>query len=261
VLNFAENYKRYGETTTTYDLLKFLAITIMIIDHIGGFFIKDELMWRAVGRLCVPIWLFFVGYAGTHKIDKELLIFAIMLLALDIITFNPILPTNILFSIIACRLVIKYIDSKEWQKYQSFFYFLPFFLVTIPTLLMFEYGSQALAFALFGYLVKTQGKSIDTKIIATLATVFFLTIQLSDYDFNILEQITLISGTILITIILYNFTIKPLNINNNNYMKRIIMFLGRNSLYIYFIHFVLFVLIEYYLHPELHTELRLLDLK
>ncbi len=40
---------------TSYDLLKTLAVILMIIDHVGHHFFPDEMWFRVVGRLCVPI--------------------------------------------------------------------------------------------------------------------------------------------------------------------------------------------------------------
>ena len=44
------------------DLLKFIALIVMMIDHSGAFILQDMPYLRAIGRVGIPIWFFFVGY-------------------------------------------------------------------------------------------------------------------------------------------------------------------------------------------------------
>ena len=58
--------KTLSSYLTSYDLLKTLALVLMVIDHIGYFFYPEEMWWRVLGRLSVPIWFFLIGYANAR---------------------------------------------------------------------------------------------------------------------------------------------------------------------------------------------------
>lgn len=49
----------------SYDLLMTVAITAMLIDHIGYFFIDNDIL-RIIGRLAAPLFLFLAGYGNNH---------------------------------------------------------------------------------------------------------------------------------------------------------------------------------------------------
>ena len=72
-MNFIKQYKKYGDIPSSYDFIKFVAVVLMVIDHIGYYFFPYDLMWRSFGRMCVPIWLFLAGYAKPSDVfPKEL---------------------------------------------------------------------------------------------------------------------------------------------------------------------------------------------
>ena len=71
--------KTLSRNITSYDMLKTAAVVLMIIDHIGYFFFPEMPIFRALGRLCVPIWMFLVGYARTREISRELWIGGVIL--------------------------------------------------------------------------------------------------------------------------------------------------------------------------------------
>lgn len=50
-----------------YDILKVLALTCMVIDHVGYFFFPELFWLRRVGRIAFPIFLFLVWYNHSYK--------------------------------------------------------------------------------------------------------------------------------------------------------------------------------------------------
>ncbi|MBM3609464.1 MAG: hypothetical protein FJX29_13640, partial [Alphaproteobacteria bacterium] len=68
---------------STIDLWKTAAVLMMFIDHYGHFFAPDETVWRAIGRACVPIWFFLMGFAHTRGAPWSWLIAGLALTALD----------------------------------------------------------------------------------------------------------------------------------------------------------------------------------
>jgi len=69
---FLTDRSHLPDTVTSYDVWKTLAVLLMIIDHIGAYFLPDEQGLRILGRLCVPIWFFLVGYAQSRDLSWRL---------------------------------------------------------------------------------------------------------------------------------------------------------------------------------------------
>lgn len=257
MFHFRENYLRYGPQPTTHDLLKFLAILIMVIDHVGHFFFHDALLWRAVGRTCVPMWFFLVGYSPPSKTDREFYILAGALVAIKILAFQPVFPLNILFSIAAARIFIDVLNRHEFKKWQSFYYILGL-AIWLPTLFVVEYGTVGMMFALFGYLVRTQPGSDDTKLAAVLASIVFVFMENVNYGFSFFQNLVMWAGTGGVMYCLYHFRRGYLALPSSipPKLREAGIFLARNSLYFYVLHLTLFILIERLIHPELHMNFK-----
>lgn len=54
--------------------MKTIAITIMLIDHIGALFFPNVLIFRIIGRLAFPLFAFFIaeGFFYTHSVSRYL---------------------------------------------------------------------------------------------------------------------------------------------------------------------------------------------
>jgi len=138
---------------TSFDLLKSLALILMIVDHVGYFFFPEEAWFRVIGRLSVPIWFFLIGYANTRQVQSVIWTGAIVVALSSVISGEFILPLNILFALACARLWIDRIMAGALQSYESFagMFFLLFFL-SLPTMFLFEYGTMAFMFTVLGYL-------------------------------------------------------------------------------------------------------------
>ena len=130
---------------TSYDLLKALAIILMIIDHMGYYFSPDEMWFRVLGRLCVPIWFFLIGYAKTTEIPVRFWGAAVLVALSALVTGQYVLPFNIIFTIIIVRLLrqkglMNCLSSGEALRGM---FFIILFMI-IPTSILLEYGTSAL---------------------------------------------------------------------------------------------------------------------
>ena len=94
-----------------YDELKAPAIILMIIDHIGLFYLKDYEFLRLIGRGSAPIFFFLVGYSNSTKINNNLVIWAILLQIVLII--NNQHQLNILFTIIILKFLNKLVENNK----------------------------------------------------------------------------------------------------------------------------------------------------
>ena len=101
-----------------------------------------------------PIWFFMAGYAKPSKLSNEIIILGLLMIGADFVMSEPLLPVNALISVCLCRIFIRSIESYK-ADLLTFFILLVGIVVTFPvTLNLFEYGAQALLFALCGYYYK-----------------------------------------------------------------------------------------------------------
>ena len=135
-----------SKNITSYDLLKTFAVIFMVVDHIGMYFFPDDLWWRAAGRACVPVWFFLVGYARGRDLSPKILIGAALLLVANFLAGMPIFPLNVLVTIILIRLILNPLMTTTLSVTGREFWPMAMllFLLAIPTMLITEYGPQAL---------------------------------------------------------------------------------------------------------------------
>ena len=105
--------KKISSNLTSYDLMKTLAVLLMIIDHTAYYEFIDSDWPRAIGRLCVPIWFFLIGYANTRSIPLRFWGGAILLVFANFVVGYNIFELNVLFSLILARLTIDYCVKKS----------------------------------------------------------------------------------------------------------------------------------------------------
>ncbi len=246
---------------TSYDLLKALALILMIIDHVGHHFYPDEMWFRIIGRLCIPIWFFLIGYAKTTEITKSLWVGGVIVAISAIISGQFLLPLNILFTIIIFRYI------RQGTVMRSFYspdglrgmYFI-LLLLTLPSAVLFEYGTSAMLFVLIGYMVRNK-EEVQKNIEPQYLNIFFI---VSFLTFFIIEAVSLPSlsgqqalvmfiGFALVGFMLWRF--KPaIYIDADRHMARsiirLLQFVGRRTLEIYVVHIVIFRGIAMYLYPD-----------
>lgn len=109
-----------NDFSTRLNLIKWIGIVTMTIDHIG-YFLFPELMWmRIIGRIAFPCFLYAIieGTERTRNYQK----YIFRLLALGVLSM-PITPNtlNVLFLLALFSLSIKY------KKYFILFLFLSYF--------------------------------------------------------------------------------------------------------------------------------------
>ena len=144
---------------TSYDLLKAIAVVIMIVDHIGMYFFPDDLWWRSIGRIGFPVWFFLVGHASGRDIPTKLWGGALLLVAGDIIVGKSLFALNALVTIIIIRLIIDpvmRISLKSQWVLWSLAALLT--LLIVPSGFISEYGTMGLITAIYGYMVRHKAK-------------------------------------------------------------------------------------------------------
>ena len=141
---------RLIRVTDYQDLLKVVAILLMLLDHLAFYAFPSDLL-RVFGRLVMPIFAFFLGY-NFHKKNArhELLVVGIMLLVLQLIRTNG----NFLYLHILIPMYLATWYISFFNKYS--FYTLVLHCTVIASVSFIfdpwmEYGTFPIAIALVGY--------------------------------------------------------------------------------------------------------------
>ncbi len=246
---------------TSYDLLKTLAVVLMVVDHLGHHFYPDEMWFRVLGRFCVPMWFFLIGYARSTEISKTLVAGAVIVVASAVVAGQFVLPLNILFTIIIVRFFRDRVARAAFYSAESLrgLFFILFFL-TFPSALFFEYGAMGMMLALVGYAVRNkddirtriEGKYITLYVFATFFA-FYIWQGVIMPHVSGAQALAFAGGVALVALLLSRFR-AVVYTDAEKVMARsfvhIIQFFGRRTLEIYVVHIVIFRVVCMYLYPE-----------
>lgn len=218
------------------DLLKFIALIVMMIDHSGAFILQDMPYLRAIGRVGIPIWFFFVGYNFKINYKNDYIIlasFLILHIAICTLTGSYKIHPNVLLTMFLARMCLRFIKF-DCNNYN--FAALSFLsLITYPfTNIAFEYGGLGILIAIWGYNIK---KNIgDRKFQSIIIYALLCITQLFSFGFDIIDQTLVVTSFALIIYYLHNFTPSNFEVIGGN----IISYASHTTLYSYCITVFLF---------------------
>ncbi|MFD0959823.1 TraX family protein [Paenibacillus chungangensis] len=126
--------------------MQFLAMLTMLIDHIGAVWYPSDPLWRIIGRLAMPLYIYamVIGYKRTRNMNRYFLRVGLLALlsqlpyqwAFHITQINVI--ATLFVCLLALRLLDRYKDSPALQFLIAGAAFIP--LEALP----FDYGGYAL---------------------------------------------------------------------------------------------------------------------
>ncbi len=243
---------------TSYDLLKALAVMLMIVDHVGYYFYPDDNWWRVAGRLCVPIWFFLIGYARSRDTGKRLWIGCSILLAANVPAGMSILPANIMATMLFVRMALDPFLKHALKSRRDFWAGIAFlFILAIPTSLAVEYGTHALIMAIYGWVMRNKD---DARVPGGLpqqylafALISFVALQELFFGFSAPQFRVLALGITAVMTALYFF--RPLTFPRLTKalpfpLTGLLKIMGRRTLEIYVLHLLLLKLMGVMLEPE-----------
>jgi len=154
---------RATHTVDSTDWLKTVAIILVLVDHIGYFFIEDDQWWSVFGRLAAPTFFFLLGYAHSRGVPRNWLWLGLGLTLLDVWhnEWKWAAP-NILLSFALIRLGRPYAQGLlERHGWVGFALLAALLFALLPvTAQVVDYGAEGWLWALFGL---AQRRYVDDK--------------------------------------------------------------------------------------------------
>lgn len=259
-MSLKQRFYQHGSDINTHDALKFLAVVIMTIDHLGAYLYPEMLWFRAIGRITFPVWFFLVGYSKSQKFDTYFILLAVFVQYVHIGTFYPVFPMNALFSIIVCRFFIRALMAKDSLFILRvglalvFVGFIP--LAYDGSAKLFEYGIIALQYALMGRIIRMRndGENVDSRfawVYTALICFYFVFIQMATFELNNNHVVFVAVGTSIVMMYLGNYRLKPVAcLSSLGGVSVAIKFLSRYSLEYYALHRPLMQVISVWTNGE-----------
>jgi len=246
---------RYGRVVNSHDLLKVLAIAVMVVDHTGRFFVDDNVWMRLVGRMAAPLFFFLIGYSGSYRFKSQILLLGV---ALSIISFlastsngiERILPLNILLSFVLIKLILDRWDPAAQSSDLLVTILATLMVVSIPTYaFVVEYGSLGLCYAI-GARLLSQRHPLARFWICTTVGVHFLFEMVMVLIWNPMVPASILPYAIPCLVALFganlaiflNFRVRTFDIKYP-WIRVPLIYVSRYSLQIYFFHLAAFMIV------------------
>lgn len=224
---------RYGPELTSHDVLKLVALLLMTLDHIGAHLYPDALWLRALGRGAFPLFFFLAGYSPSRHFKYDILWVAIAVSIVHVFTYHPLLPLNALFAYMLARWTV--LRFGEQIAREPLVWWVTCSVFILPTLLLWEYGSFALLFAFFGYLVRIRPAARSTTIFGLLTILIYPLCQLIYFDFSLSQLVCVCAIMAAAGYGMWRFTPRHYPLANQP-VKTALQYLSRYSLYYYLLH-------------------------
>jgi hypothetical protein len=233
------NLYRYGRSLNTHDLLKIIAVLLMIIDHVGWYLLNDYPPLRLIGRAAAPLFFFLIGYSGKVHITPYLVIYGVILSITGGWLIGP--PFHIWINILLSFIVLNYLlHTFPLEKMSLLVRLCGFTGCIVLTPLVYPY----LEYGLLGYLIAYAARSLALE---ESTADYWLGASLGVYAlyqawvFGFIFQTNFIAWLITLFVGLYyvlsHYRVHPITVPQVFLLPG--LFISRYSLDIYFYHVVL----------------------
>jgi hypothetical protein len=231
---------------TTVDVLKTVAVVLMLIDHIGFYLFPDVSWFRVLGRLCVPLWFFLIGFSDRRDVPWQWFAGGGILLLATLLTGHGPWPLSILFTMAIIRFTINPVwDYISARPVYFWWFVLLFGFFGYATDRVVEYGTIGFLLASVGYVLKHKTE-VNARLgegmhqhFTIVALLVFGVLQGLVFGFSVMQSIVLAAGLIGMFFVLQDFEVKYLPDTAAMSQAPLIRFCGRYSLEIYVIHLLI----------------------
>lgn len=230
---------------SNYDVLKTLAVFLMICDFIGLYLYPQFEMLRVLGRLSVPIWLFLIGFARSRDVPFAWIFWMGVDLGLSAGMGLPVKP-NMLLTLALVRLSLDALDPLLYPRSRFTIAFGVFALVLMPlTGPLLEYGSYAWLLAAVGLWVRRDG----TGGIGWMAAVLFgyFAVESLNFGLNDARMLIFAGGLICLLPLLACFD-EDARVRLAGWSAATFRFFGAYSLVFYALFLIAMKILWFYLH-------------
>jgi len=231
------------DRVTTTDVLKFVGVVTLLIDHYGLFYHPDETTWRLVGRTAAPIFFFLIGFARTRSVPWTWFAFGAAITVMNYGTFGGWRNTtvNILFNFALLRVAVLPLVERHLLSRP-----IPLVMLSIGCVLLIpatdeklEYSTEGWLWAFVGLahraaLENPGGQIAWTRAgLAAITALAYIRREIHDYGFDLLQSTVLVIlvGTIVLSLI--GFRRASLAWQPPPPLAAVLRFCGRYSLEIY----------------------------
>lgn len=205
------------------DLLKFIGIIAVFLDHFGLYFMQDYTILRVLGRFAMPIFCFFVGF-NFKKPNIKLLIYGSILTSIFAIFFN-IFCLNMLITMYIGHWYLYITDKYSYNSKTNIWTQLIILVAIMPLISQYvEYGSIAIAIILLGNLKAKNILDYKMMIFTTISLIIFTQ---ENFEFSFINSIL---SAIILSIASYLLFAR----NHSSKINLNLRYISRNSLIIYF---------------------------
>jgi hypothetical protein len=252
------------------DWLKTAAIIFVSADHLGFFFMEDELWWSVFGRFAAPPFFFLMGYAQSRTVPLRWIGIGVILTLLE--SWNAdwtwVAP-NILLSFVLIRIARPFVQMLlQYRGWLAFVVLVCVLVALLPAAAkIVDYGAEGWLWALFGLCQRrylhgisaataggTRGSPAPTltatdaaglmRLLACLAAaVVFVWQEQKEFSFPAVHLTVVILGLGLLSICLCLFTRGESRFQPPEKIASTLRFVGRHTLEIYAIQLAGFELL------------------
>ncbi len=244
-----------GRPVTTTDLLKFVGIVFVLVDHHGYFFDPANMWWRLFGRVAAPIFFFLIGFAQTRRVPWTWLVFGAVLTAVTTWKAGTLSGTmvNILINFAILRAIVlplveRFVIPVPLAMALLVAVCLPLIPITDEPI---EYGTEGWLWAFFGLghrLALTEGtprEILTRNALGAAAATAYIVREVHDYGFTSVQTAILFALVIAVCAALVLFRRQPLALQPPAPLAALMRFCGRYSLEIYAITLFVSYIVAY----------------
>jgi hypothetical protein len=221
----------------SYDWLKLAAIITMIIGHFGRFFEPDIDIYRGIGRMAMPLFLFLVGYSGKYGISKNLLFLGLAVTFYKYAIGFDFYAANILITIFCARWLLAIVSADDWAfSYRKA-------IITVAVLCASFYGLNfgplGFMFALIGAYMRFAPKHYLRHWLLLGALVADFILQTYDHHHTATYHAIFSAVSVALFFAFRAFYIRTLDTGIRP-INKIVLWISRHTLAISSLHYVVF---------------------
>lgn len=236
VATFFSKLYQYGQELNTHDLVKIIAILLMIVDHVGEYLFSDNLWCRLIGRSAAPLFFFLVGYVGKLHLRPSLIVYGFILTASSYFV-NHHLNISILFNFILIHFCLQFFPAQKLSTFTRTICFILFAVINIPIYLYFEYGLLGILIAYSARLLALKDRQGEFWLLLTMIVYFIW--ECAYFQFTKYPNAIFAFAVLTIFLIAAMQKYRLLKLPCPSILRLPALFISRYSLEIYFFHLII----------------------